>query len=166
MHRWVEDQIVIFKELFAITKEKGVIRRTLAEWINPPPSSFFHAYTHLLLSRKTTFLYPRLSQHVIPHSSYNFCPSPGIRMEVKTYLSGYFSPGSRPRWKMIGCSVCSFWSWVVTPGTSWPGQKFIPCERRQTRKIFLTMSELYNTFSVRVPFLAVKVFTQMLSYLY
>lgn len=31
---------------------------------------------------------------------------------------------------MTGCIVCSFWSCVVTPGTSWPGQKFIPCKRK------------------------------------
>lgn len=33
------------------------------------------------------------------------------------HLSGNLSPGSRPRWKIRGSSVCSSWVWVVTPET-------------------------------------------------
>lgn len=51
-------------------------------------------------------------------------------VDRQPYLIGCFSPGSRPRWKMSGCMVCSCWVWLVTPRTSWPGQKFTPCGRR------------------------------------
>ena len=46
-----------------------------------------------------------------------------------TYRSGYLSPGSRPRWNIIGCWLWSVWLWVVTPSTFSPGQKLIPCNR-------------------------------------
>lgn len=46
------------------------------------------------------------------------------------HLSGNLSPGSRPRWKIRGSSVCSSWVWVVTPETFCPGQKSMPCNER------------------------------------
>lgn len=55
------------------------------------------------------------------------------RSSQRTNLMGYFSPGSRPRWKMSGSIACSFWSWVVTPGTSSPGQKLMPFEEENTQ---------------------------------
>ncbi len=57
------------------------------------------------------------------------------------YLIGYLSPGSCPRWKMSGCMVCSSCVCVVTPGTSWPGQKFIPCLENKVRTLIFLLKQ-------------------------
>lgn len=65
------------------------------------------------------------------------CPLP--------HLSGNLSPGSRPRWKIRGSSVCSSWVWVVTPETFCPGQKSMPCNERHREQVSIPEPEAHAT---------------------
>lgn len=59
------------------------------------------------------------------------------------HLSGNLSPGSRPRWKIRGSSVCSSWVWVVTPETFCPGQKSMPCNERHREPVSVPEPEAH-----------------------
>lgn len=98
--------------------QKGVIRRNLAEQINPPPS--LPRTVNRDWSLHILFSFPTSSR--------------SSESSQRANLMGYFSPGSRPRWKMSGIMACSFCSWVVTPGTSCPGQKLTPWKTEKQRK--------------------------------
>lgn len=77
-----------------------------------------------LANTKPCLYFPCLSLYV----QYNLTVHQGIFVCFNEHSPDrVFLPGVPPRWKMSGCIVCSCWVWVVTPATSWPGQKLMPC---------------------------------------
>lgn len=106
------------------------------------PGFRFHVCVFHLLTKASTSserpeesLHGRQSTQVLTFGLSGQCLLCSVETLPLPHLSGNLSPGSRPRWKIRGSSVCSSWVWVVTPETFCPGQKSMPCSERHREQV-------------------------------